>query len=246
MARPQARPLRSLTPEERDLLEEIAHARSERADRVARARALLALAAGATLTAAASRAGFRSPRGVADLVRRFLREGLQVVAGRHGGGPVINYGPPQQARMLKEFRRTPDREPDGTATWSLSTLQRALRQAPDGLPAVSTFTIFQTLHRAGYSCQKNRTWCHTGTALRKRKRRDGATEVVKVTDPQADEKRGPSSRATPQPPGATCLFSAKTRRVRTRPCPRQGTRGSWKESPRGNRTSTSVGARRSC
>jgi hypothetical protein len=72
-------------------------------------------------------------------------------------------------------------------------LQRALRQAPDGLPEVSTFTIFRVLHQAGYSCQNHRTWCHTGTALRKRKRKDGTTERVQVTDPQAAEKREISS-----------------------------------------------------
>jgi hypothetical protein len=56
----------------------------------------------------------------------------------------------------------PQREPDGTATWSLSLLQKALRQAPDGLPQVSTFTIWRTLHEAGLSWQKSRTWCETG------------------------------------------------------------------------------------
>ncbi len=49
---------------------------------------------------------------------------------------------------MREFRRTPDREHDGTATWSLTTLQRALR-APDGLPAVSTKTILTTLWGPG-------------------------------------------------------------------------------------------------
>lgn len=196
MARPQTEPLRPLTDEERTLLEEIARSRSERADRVARARVLLALSQGATFTAAAAQSGFRSIKGVAKLVHRFHQEGLQAVAGRHGGGHAIRYGPAEQERILREFRRTPDREQDGTATWSLSTLQRALRQAPDGLPAVSTFPLFETLHRAGYSCQENRTWCHTGSALRKRKRQDGSTEGVKVTDPQADEKRGTSSKDT--------------------------------------------------
>lgn len=196
MARPQKEPLRPLTAEERALLEEVARSRSERTDRVSRARALLALADGATFIGAAGRAGFRSARGVVNLVHRFHRGGLPVVAGRHGGGHAVRYGPAEQERILREFRRAPDRAQDGTATWTLSTLQRALRAAPDGLPAVSTFTIFQTLHRAGYSCQENRTWCHTGTALRKRKRQDGTTEVVQVTDPQADKKRGTSSKHT--------------------------------------------------
>lgn len=197
MARPQTEPLRPLTLEERSLLEEVARSRGERAERVARARVLLALAHGATFTTAAVQGGFRSTQGVAKLVRRFHREGLPVLVGRHGGGPTVQYGPAAQERILREFRRPPDREQDGTAVWSLTTLQRALRQAPDGLPQVSTFTIFETLHRAGYSFQENRTWCQTGTAQRKRKRKDGTTEIVTVTDPQADEKRGGLSKDTP-------------------------------------------------
>jgi hypothetical protein len=182
-----------LTPDERTILAEVARSRSEQAARVARARILLALADGASFTEAARVGAFRSGYGVAQLVRRFHRDGLPAVAGRHGGGPTITYGPAAQERILREFRRAPDREQDGTATWSLTTLQRALREAPDGLPAVSTFTILQTLHQAGYSWQEDRTWCHTGTALRKRKRPDGTSEVVAVTAPQATEKRDLSS-----------------------------------------------------
>jgi transposase len=197
MARRQSDPLRPLTSEERTVLEETARSRSEQAARVARARILLALAEGASFTQAARAGGFRSGYGVAQLVRRFNREGLLAVAGRHGGGAERVYGPQEQERILQEFRRPPDRAQEGTATWSLSTLQRALREAPDGLPAVSTFTILQTLHQAGYSWQENRTWCHTGRALRKRKRKDGTTEVVEVTDPQATEKREPLSKPMP-------------------------------------------------
>src|SRR5262245_800251 len=116
MARSQAEPLRPLTPEERGVLEAIARARSERAERVARARVLLALAEGTTFTAAAAQGGFRSAKGVAQLVRRFHRDGLLAVAGRHGGGPTRQYGPAEQERILQEFRRAPDRERDGTAT----------------------------------------------------------------------------------------------------------------------------------
>src|SRR4051794_28279388 len=79
----------------------------------------------------------------------------------------------------------PQREPDGTATWSLSLLQKALRKAPDGLARVSTFTIWRTLHEAGLSWQKSRTWCETGIAMRQRKH-----GVVRVSDPDAAVKRG--------------------------------------------------------
>ena len=185
MARPQKAPLRSLTQEERTALEQLARAASEPADSVARAKVLLAVADGARFTDAARAAGRRAGDAVAHLVARFNAEGLAALVPRHGGGPAVRYGPAQQARILQEFRRTPDRERDGTATWSLTTLQRALQTAPDGLPGVSTWTIFQALHRAGYSCQESRTWCQTGTVIRKRK-----AGRVTVTDPDTARKRG--------------------------------------------------------
>jgi hypothetical protein len=185
MSRRKNDPLRPLTPAERHCLEQVARAQAERADRVARAKALLAVADGASYTEAAVRAGRRSGDGVAQLVGRFNRLGLGALDRRYGGGPPVQYGPAQRGRILAEVQRPPDRERDGTATWSLATLQRALRQAPDGLPAISTFTIFQTLHDAGYTVQENRTWCQTGTAQRKQK--DGTVKTV--TDPRATPKK---------------------------------------------------------
>jgi hypothetical protein len=184
----QKEPLRALTAAERNALEQLARASSERADRVARAKTLLAVADGQRFTEAARVAGRRSGDAVAKLVARFNTEGLAALAPRHAGGPPVVYDATPRERILREFRRPPDRERDGTATWSLTTLQRALRRAPDGLPAVSTWTILQTLHDAGYTWQQSRTWCHTGTAVRKRKR--GAdTVAVTVTDPDATPKK---------------------------------------------------------
>ena len=121
---------------------------------------------------------------MAHLVARFNTNGLAALDRRHGGGPAIQYGSEQRERILAEFRRAPDRERDGTATWSLTTLQRALRTAPDGLPGVSTKTILHTLWDAGFTWQQNRTWCNTGTVIRKRK-----TGPVEVTDPDTAPKK---------------------------------------------------------
>lgn len=184
MSRRQKDPLRPLTSAERTVLEQVQRARRERAERVARATALLAVADGASYTAAAQRAGRRSGDGVAQLVTPVNAHGVAALDSRHGGGSVRQYGAPEQDRILAEFRRTPDREQDGTATWSLTTRQRSLRRIPDGLPQVSTFTILQTLYEAGYRYQQSRTWCHTGTAQRKRKR-----GVVSITDPDATPKK---------------------------------------------------------
>jgi transposase len=184
MTRRQKDPLRPLSAEEREVLERISRAQSDPASQVARAKALLAVADGVSYTQAARAAGRRAGDAVAHLVSRFNREGLAAIEPRHGGGPPIEYGLEERQRILAEFERQPDREQDGTATWSLNTLQRALRTATDGLPAVSTYTIWRALHDAGWRWQADRTWCRTGTVIRKRK-----GEAVEVTDPEAEAKK---------------------------------------------------------
>ena len=184
MTRRRKDPLRPVTQEEREILEQIARARSEPASHVARAKALLAVAEGKTYGAAAQAAGRRSNDAVSQLVARFNQEGLVALEPRHGGGPAIKYGADEQARILVEVRRKPDLERDGTATWSLSTLQRSLRQAADGLPEVSTYTILMVLQANGFSWQKDSSWCETGKVLRKRK--EGVVEVI---DPDATPKK---------------------------------------------------------
>jgi transposase len=152
---------------------------------VAHAKAVLAVANGASYTEAAAAAARRSGDAVAQLVARFNREGVEALYPQHGGGPAVRYTSVERERILAEVRRTPEHEPDGTATWSLVTLQRALRRAPGGLPQVSTYTIWWVLREAGWRWQRTRTWCATGTAVRLRKR-----GRVHVTDPDAEAKRG--------------------------------------------------------
>jgi transposase len=180
----QKEPLRLLTPDERAKLEHLSRSHTQPAAHVVRARALLAVATGHRFTEAAHAAGRRSGDAVAQLVARFNRKGLAALDSEHGGGQPKRYTRREQERILREVRRAPDRDEDGTATWSLTTLQRALRRAPDGLPGVSTYTIWCVLHDAGYTWQKDRSWCETGTAIRKRK-----SGTVTVTDPDAGAKK---------------------------------------------------------
>jgi transposase len=184
MTRRQKEPMRPLTDEEREVLKRLSRAQSEPASHVARAKALLAVADGQSYTAAARAAGRRSGDAVSQLVSRFNREGLAAIEPRHGGGPPVVYGVAERKRILGELQRQPERGRDGTATWSLSTLQRALREAPHGLPKVSTYTIWCVMHDAGWTCQQDRTWCQTGTVTRKRK-----GVAVEVTDPEAEAKK---------------------------------------------------------
>jgi hypothetical protein len=184
MTRRQKDPLRVLTTEEQTTLERLARSQAEPASHVARAKALLAVAAGQSYSAAAQTAGRRSGDAVAHLVTRFNQHGLAAIVPGHGGGPAPTYTVAERKRILAAARRTPDRERDGTATWSLMTLRQALRSAPDGLPHVSTGTIRTVLIEAGWSWHRSRSWCETGIAQRKRKH-----GIVTVIDPDAEAKK---------------------------------------------------------
>ena len=158
----------------------LSRSRAAPAVRVARAVMLVAVADGSDSQEAARSAGRTSGDAVSHLVARFNREGLAALDPRHGGGHKPTYDASAQDRILREAARTPTPGADGTGTWSLAILRRVLRAAPDGSPAVSTFTIWQVLRGAGYTFPRTRTWCPTGSAVRKRK-----AGVATVIDPDA-------------------------------------------------------------
>jgi transposase len=184
MSRRKKDPLRPLTDGERDALGQLSRSQAAPAAEVARAKMLLLVASGSDYQGAARAVGRQSGDAVSALVARFNREGLQALAPRHGGGRRRVYDEAARTRILAEAQRKPTPEHDGTATWSLSALKRALRGAADGLPSVSTYTLWEVLHEGGYSYQQSRTWCPTGQAQRKRK-----AGVATVTDPDAGPKK---------------------------------------------------------
>jgi len=184
MTRRKKDPLRPLTEEERAWLELISRSHSEPAAHVIRAKEVLAVANGHDYTEAARLAGIKSGDTVSRLVERFNQEGLQAIQPKHGGGSAIKYSTLERERVLAEVRRQPDAEKDGTNTWSLTTLRKALQKAPDGLPTISTERIWVILQEAGFRWQKSRSWCETGQVVRKRKR-----GVVTVLDPDATPKK---------------------------------------------------------
>ena len=184
MARRQKDPLREISDDERRWLTRIARSTSEPATQVARAKQLLAVADGLSYTQAALSSGRKSGDAVANLVSKFNAAGLSAIVRKQGGGPKPKYAVAERERILAEVRRVPDPEQDGTGSWSLMTLRRALRKAPDGLPRVSTYTIRAVLHEAGFRWPRTRSWCETGQVLRKRK-----SGVVKVNDPETTAKK---------------------------------------------------------
>src|SRR5258707_3518312 len=181
----QKEPLRALSDDERAVLVHLSRSAREPAAVVARAKAVVAVADGANYTAAAHAAGRRSGDAVGRLVARFNQAGLEALVPGHGGGQPARYTSAERERILAEARRPPEQERDGTATWSLTTLHPALRPAPDRLPHVSTYTIWCVLTDAGWSWQRSRTWCPTGTSVRLRKR-----GRVAVAHPDPHAKKG--------------------------------------------------------
>jgi transposase len=185
MTRRQKDPLRALTNDEQQELACISRATSESVTRVTRAKALVAVAEGLSYTAAAQACGKRSGDAVARLVERFNQEGLVALTPKHGGGARIQYTAQQRQQILAVAQQQPELEVDGVSQWSLATLQQRLQtRKPDEFAAVSTYTIGQVLHEAGYSWQNSRSWCKTGNALRRRK-----SGVVTVVDPDAEVKK---------------------------------------------------------
>jgi len=184
MSRRKKDPLRALAADEHQELTRISRSQAAPAVEVTRAQILRAVDRGEDYQAAARSVGRRSGDAVAHLVARFNAEGTAALTPRHGGGRRPTYGPEARRRIAAEAARAPTPERDGTASWSLSALRRALRAAHDGLPRVSTDTIRRALQEAGASYQRTRTWCPTGTAVR---RREAGPAVV--TDPDADAKK---------------------------------------------------------
>ena len=126
-----------------------------------------------------------------------MADGHAFTGGGAGGGPPERrrqepaplFGVTERESVLAYIRRAPDRGQDGTATWSLTTLQRSLRPELPTLSTLSTDTLWGVLHGAGLSWQKSRTWCQTGQARRVRRGRDGTAEAVDVTGPDAEAKK---------------------------------------------------------
>jgi len=88
----------------------------------------------------------------------------------------------KRQKIINTFLSPPDRKRDGTATWSLSLLQKKLAKTEMG--HISIYTLWKILHEADYTFQKDRTWIKTGIVNRKRK-----GVVVEIEDPDAEAKK---------------------------------------------------------
>jgi transposase len=241
MSRARKDSLRLITEAEHIELVRVSQSHTDEASRVAHAKQLLAVAAGESYKDAAKSAGRRAYHAVSTLVSRFNKVGIAALSPGHGGGRPKTYDDKARQRIVDELRRKPDRQEDGTAIWSIETLKKALRKVDKTLAHVGHETIWDTLHEAGYSWQKDRSWCATGTVLRQRK--DGVFEIKDVdTDAKKNSSKGPTRRRK---------ASASTCGAKTKPAPSRRSRsrdksGAPSDNPNASRTNTSVKVRQSC
>src|SRR3954464_11531290 len=105
MSRRQNDPLRPLTADERQELTRLSRSLSAPAAQVERARALLAIAGGASYTAGPPPVGRRHTETISAWISRFNRDGLAAVRPGHGGSARIYYGADAQHRILAAWAR---------------------------------------------------------------------------------------------------------------------------------------------
>ena len=184
MSRKKKDPLRELTEPERQELELLSRSQVRPGGRGHPGQDPPGRRRGDDYQDAARSVGRRSGDAVSHLVARFNAEGTRRPDAPPRRRAAADLRPAGAGADRRRGGRAPTPEADGTATWSLSTLQRTLRAAPDGLPKVSTYTIRLALRESGASYQRTRTWCPTGKALRRRK----AGPAV-VADPDAEAKK---------------------------------------------------------
>jgi transposase len=185
MARRKKDPLRSLREEEKTFLETLGRARSAPADQIVRATGILAVDMGKSYKEAAQLCRQAQGATVASWVARFNAEGIAAVVPRHGGGHIPRFIGEVREKILATLRRVPDPQTDGTATWSITTLQKAL--AREGV-VLSGYSLWGLLREEGYTFVKDRSWCHTGETRRKRIRKSG-TVIETVVDPDTQAKK---------------------------------------------------------
>jgi transposase len=156
MGAQQKRPLRQLTPQEREELSQKATSISEPVSMGKKAKALLTVADGYTFTEAGRQVGM-SGDGVSQLVERFHHRGVQALCIAPGRGRKPTYTSQDHEQILREIQRHPTWDVDQCIVWSLPLLQRSLQAK--GFLDISPRTIRRVLQAHGWKYQPTtRTW----------------------------------------------------------------------------------------
>src|SRR4051794_17708448 len=188
-------PLRSMTPEEQQALDELLRSRPAPVRLVERARIVRAAADGQSAPTIAAAVGCSRPT-VYAWVRRFNEQGIAGLQERHRAGRPPTYTAEQRAEVVAAALTDPKGLGLPFGCWTLDRL-RAYLNEHKGLP-IKRSRIDEILAEEGLRWRKQETW------------------FGERVDPDFAEKRGSSPRSTPQRRRAR-PSSASTRWAPSRP-----------------------------
>ena len=189
-------PLRALTDTEREQMAAIVRARSERGDLRQRAVALLAVAEGQSREAAARRAGYTKGYTVTRLVRRFNAHGLAALEIAPGRGRTATYQAADRQRILDVLQQPPEREADRSRTKARPGRSRSC-SGGCGPTACRRLAAGESGHHSPDTAPGG---LHLPAHADVVSDRDGAAQAQggdgDVVDPEAEQKKGGSSKRT--------------------------------------------------
>lgn len=128
-------------------LKTIAGSRTERAQRVERAKIILALLEGASNREVATRFE-RRPNTIGDLRRRFAQDGLSTLDDASRTGRPSKYGADFAVKVLKALEEAP---PAGRGRWDAPLLASRLQ--------VPVAAVWKILRAKGINLNRQRSWC---------------------------------------------------------------------------------------
>lgn len=144
---PKKAPIPECTDDVKQRLHELSRSRISEARLVERAKMIISLIDGKSVSATAEKFDVR-PNTVIDLRRRFESNGIAGLFDRPRSGKPPEYGKDFRDAVLKLLEEEP---PDGQATWDGPAVAKRLGSSPDA--------VWRVLRKEGICLQRQRSWC---------------------------------------------------------------------------------------
>ena len=144
---PKKSPIPDCTEEVKQKLYGLSSSRTHEARLVERAKMIISLLEGKSVTTTAEKFDVR-PNTVIDLRRRFEKSGIDGLFDRPRSGKPPKYGTEFRHAVLKLLEESP---PDGLSTWDGPSLAKRLDSSPDA--------VWRVLRKEGICLQRQRSWC---------------------------------------------------------------------------------------
>jgi transposase len=144
---PKKAPIPNCTDDVKQKLYELSSSRISEARLVERAKIIVSLLEGKSVTKTAVKFDVR-PNTVIDIRRRFEGNGIKGLFDRPRSGKPPEYGKDFRDSVLKILEETP---PDGLSTWDGPSVAKRLNSSADA--------VWRVLRKEGICLQRQRSWC---------------------------------------------------------------------------------------